>query len=253
MSRPPISSRSVFGIALVGLIAATGMRAAAPQAGGQGGAVVSSPQRIAEMQHHFTQVTLVYEAVVRGDISSVRAPALQLAALSMPAGLPAASAPFVAELRRGGRLAVNAASLAGVAAATVDMLTQCGACHAASGVRPAVATPPKPDVGGIVGHMLEHQRAANEMLLGLVLPSSAEWQHGAERLGAKPIGAREMPMDLRLKTDVTKADAAIHDVAKRALDARDVPTRSAVYVQLITSCAQCHRLHGKVWGPGSGL
>ena len=41
--------------------------------------VRSAPERLAQMEHHFSQVTLIHEAVIRGDLPAVREPAKLLA------------------------------------------------------------------------------------------------------------------------------------------------------------------------------
>ena len=37
--------------------------------------VRSTPERLAQMEHHFSQVSLIHEAVIRGDLRAVREPA----------------------------------------------------------------------------------------------------------------------------------------------------------------------------------
>jgi hypothetical protein len=105
-------------------------------------------------------------------------------------------------------------------------------------------------VGGIVGHMLEHQRAANQMLQGLILPSPTEWQQGARRLYAAPLESGDLAGQAGSAAGaLSKSEAAIHAIARRAEAANDVPSRASTYVQLVTTCAQCHGVHSKVWGP----
>jgi mono/diheme cytochrome c family protein len=196
--------------------------------------VPSSPARLVQMQHHFLQVTLIHEAIIRGDLPSVREPALTLAHLPIPPDTPARTAPFAAAIGQ---------------AATTVMLRQCGECHRAAGVLPAPSRTLRPDVGGIVGHMLEHQRAVDELLQGLVIPSATEWRQGAERLRAAPLRPDQYPPDPRLTSELKRTDARVHQIADRAVKAADAPARAAVYSDLLTTCAQCHGLHRQIWGP----
>jgi mono/diheme cytochrome c family protein len=211
--------------------------------------VPSSPARLVQMQHHFLQVTLIHEAIIRGDLPSVREPALTLAHLPIPPDTPARTAPFAAAIGQAGARAAEAADLAAAASATTVMLRQCGECHRAAGVLPAPSRTLRPDVGGIVGHMLEHQRAVDELLQGLVIPSATEWRQGAERLRAAPLRPDQYPPDPRLTSELKRTDARVHQIADRAVKAADAPARAAVYSDLLTTCAQCHGLHRQIWGP----
>jgi len=145
---------------------------------------------------------------------------------------------------------MEATDLASAAAATAVMLRQCGACHRTV-VRPAPPTPVRPDVGGLVGHMLEHQRAVDELLQGLVIPSASLWSQGAERLRGEPISAGELRRDPALTESYQQADARVHEIAERAVGAQDPIARGAAYAELLTTCAECHSLHRRIWGPTS--
>jgi mono/diheme cytochrome c family protein len=46
------------------------------------------------------------------------------------------------------------------------------------------------------------------------------------------------------------SEARVHELADRAAKASDRGARVAIYGEVIGSCASCHGLHGKVWGPG---
>jgi cytochrome c553 len=205
--------------------------------------------RLREMRHHFAQVMVVNEAVIRGDLAGVRAPATFLATMTPPPGITAGAVPYFDELRRAARHAAEATSLPAAARETAAMLSQCGECHRASAVRPSPAIPGKADLGGVVGHMLEHQRATDEMLLGLVLPSGSEWEHGAARLRTANLASGELPSDPKLTKEIAVAETRVHKLADQAEAARNSLDRSLVYTQLLTTCAQCHGLHGRVWGP----
>lgn len=242
------SPRLVLTSGFVCLIAVAGMRAA----GQQQASLPSNPQRLAEMQHHFLQVTLVYEAVIRGDLAAVREPATELSALPTPAGLPLTAAPFVDAIRTAGRQAVVATTLEAAAAPAAMMLAQCGECHRAAGIFPAPSSRTMPDVGGLVGHMLEHQRAADELLQGLLIPSESRWRSGAERLRTAELLRADLPSDPKLTPEIRRAETAVHALADRAAAAASTTERAAVYVDLATTCARCHGLHRQIWGPKTG-
>lgn len=238
-----LSPRRLLAAGLVCLIGVSGVRLAGQQP------LPSDPQRLAEMRHHFLQVTLVYEAVVRGDLAAVRVPATELAALATPPGTPDAALPILAEIRAAGRRAMVATTLAEAAAPAAAMLSQCGECHRSVGVFPAPSNRTYPDVGGIVGHMLNHQRAVDELLQGLLIPSESRWTQGAERLRTAELSRVDLPPDPKLTPEIRKAEAAVHALAGRAAAASTTTERAAVYVELATTCARCHGLHRQIWGP----
>jgi len=214
--------------------------------------VPPNPERLAQMQHHFTQVSLIHEAVIRGDLPAVRDPAKRLAEMDAPRDVPAASAPYVSAIRQAGRRAAEAKDLASAASAIASMLTSCGDCHRTAGTMPAPATPVRPNVGGVVGHMLEHQRAADEMLQGLIVPSASQWRQGAERLQTAALQPDKLPRDSKLTPQVLKAEDRVHRLADQATAAADTNARAATYAQILTTCAECHGLHGVIWGPRKG-
>ena len=249
MHRTAVSSILVVSLAAAGLAAGMRVRADALQVAPPANA---SPERLAQMRHHFAQVFLVHEALIRGDLAATKQPATQLAQLPAPSGMPATAAPFVIAIQRAARRAADATTLAAAATATSSMLTQCGECHRALGAVVAVTTPAGHDVGGIVGHMLEHQRAADDMLQGLFVPSASQWRQGAERLLVAGLQPDKLPPDPKLTADLRKAEARIHDLAKQAGADADVNARAARYAQLLVTCAECHGIHSRIWGPTRG-
>jgi cytochrome c553 len=244
----PISIR----VAIVCLVAITAFRTSLSADPPQTQTPPTDPWRVAVMQHHFVAISGVHEAVIRGDLRGALPPAAALAAMRTPVDLPIDAEPFVAKLRAAGRLAGTAPNLRTAAAATVTMLQQCAACHRAAGIYPAPIALKRPDVGGIVGHMLDHLRAADDLLQGLVVPSDSLWQSGAERLRTATLDPRRWPPDPKLTVEARKADAAVHALADRAKAATTPNARGAVYADLLTTCASCHSLHRGVWGPRSG-
>jgi cytochrome c553 len=211
----------------------------------------SIPQRAAEMRHHFSQVTRIHEALIRGDLKAVLAPAAELATTDAPAAFPQMAAPFVEEIRRSARRAGTAPNLRTAAASMVTLLEQCAACHQAAGVYPSPASPRRPDLPMVVGHMLDHQRAADDMLQGLMMPSASRWIEAADRLEAATLRPAEWPQDPRLTAEARQADAAVHALAGRARSVTTARARANLYVDLVTTCASCHSLHRGVWGPRS--
>jgi cytochrome c553 len=251
MNRTHWVSKATAVIAWAGVVTSIAASASgtAPQ---QTKSLASAPERLSEMRHHFSDVVLVHEAVIRGDLPAVRAPAMRVTAAGVPTGVPDSATLFVVALRQAGQRAADATSLADAAKATVAMVGECAKCHRTVGVFPAVTLRKTPQVGGIVGHMLEHQLATDDMLLGLMVPSPVQWRSGAEQLRVAPLRTNQLPRDPKMTKWVREADVRLHAIADRASRADTDEARASAYVELMTTCAQCHSAHSKVWGPGRG-
>ncbi len=212
-------------------------------------AVPPQAERAAHMQVHFSQVMTVHEAVIRGDLAAVRAPATWLAEHDAPRSLPTGSEPFVAQMRRAARRTAQASTVLEAALGAADMLKTCGDCHRGVGTMPAVRQPSSPDVGGLVGHMLTHQRSANQMLQGLIVPSAAMWRAGADGFSGAPLRAESLPDDPKLTRELAASEKRLHELAAQAGKAADSGAMAIFYGQMIARCADCHAVHRKVWGP----
>jgi len=201
------------------------------------------------MDHHFELVTAVHDAVIRGDLPGARNHARALANRPDPAGMPASAEPYLVGLRRAAGRAANADRPDDVAAASAAMLAACGDCHRAAGTMPAMPPPAAPGVGGLVGHMLEHKRAADLMVQGLTVPSASLWQEGVQALDRAPLRRGDLPYDRKLTRAIAAEEKRVHELVARAREAADQRSRIYVYSELMQSCGACHALHGGVWGP----
>ena len=133
------------------------------------------------MPPHYADAVHVRDAVVRGDLSAARAAAGRLG-LHPEAGLPDKAAPYVTVMNAAALRVGQAVDAAAAAAPAAAMLGTCGECHRALSVLPAIAAQPIPAVGETVGHMLNHRRASDQLMEGLVMPivdSVERWCAGA--------------------------------------------------------------------------
>lgn len=211
-----------------------------------GGRQISPSQSRGElMRHHFDSATGALDAVIRGDLSAARSEARALLSEPDPAGLPESGAPHVKALRAEAERAVKAVDLEQAAAATSSMLAACGDCHRAVGTMPAHPTPPEPKIGGVLGHMEQHEVAADLMAQGLTTPSSSLWMDGADALATAPLHKKDLPDNAKVSRDALKAEAAIHALATRARATSDRAGRVRVYSELVVSCSTCHAANGQ--------
>ena len=208
-----------------------------------------APDRAAFMRQHFASVMTLHQAVTRGDLTESRRLASEIAARPAPAWIAEALQPYVSRMQAAAQRISGDAALEDVAASTAAMLATCGDCHRAAGTMPASAVPAAPAVGGVVGHMLEHQRAVDLMVQGLTVPSTSAWNEGTATFASAPLRNKDLPGDPELTRAVRSAETRVHVLAERARTADDTRARIYVYSELIQSCATCHTLHHKIWGP----
>lgn len=213
-------------------------------------AVKPDATRQAHMQVHFSQVMTIHEAVIRGDLAAVKDPASWLATHEPPASLPDGSAPYIAAMREAAKRTAAAATVLEAATGTASMLKTCGDCHRGVGTMPAVPiTRPRPDVHGLVGHMLSHQHGADQMLQGLSTPSSALWRAGAAALKTASVDPGDLPRGAKLGPEARASEERLHVLAGEAARVEDAGARAVFYAQILARCADCHVAHRKAWGP----
>jgi hypothetical protein len=151
--------------------------------------------------------------------------------------------------KEAGRTAA-APSVLEAALATAAMLKTCGDCHRAIGTTPAAPLePPRLAPHEVAGHMLAHQHAADQMLQGLMTPSSNLWRAGAAGLNTAPIDHEALPRDRELRNAAKASEDRIHVLAGQAARIEDPAARAVFYAQILVRCADCHASHPKVWGP----
>jgi mono/diheme cytochrome c family protein len=211
-------------------------------------AVASRAEVKAHMADHFTRVRAVEEAVIRGDLEAAKVPAQWIADHQETTGLPEGSAAQVIAMKDAAKAVAAAADIPSAAKGAAALVGTCGDCHAASKVTAAMPLvmlgEAKP---GKETHMAEHQFAVDLMYRGLVAPSDAEWTKGAEALKKSALGAKDLPE----AKDAIAAEKKVHAVAEQALKAADRAGKVEAYGEVVGSCASCHGIHGRIWGPGA--
>lgn len=234
----------------LGAVWATVVAAGAVGAATQQPAAAPDPQRAAHMQVHFQEALAVHDAVTRGDLAALRPAASWLATHAPPPFLPPHTASYVRVMQDAARRAADAETVLAAAMASAAMLKTCGDCHRAAGTMPAMPVTARRDLGGLVGHMLEHQTAAEHMANGLIVPSSAEWRRGAEGFKKAPLPRDAIPPGAKVPPSLFASEARIHDLADQALRTEDPAARAVFYGQILARCADCHSRHRTLWGPG---
>jgi hypothetical protein len=210
---------------------------------------LAQADKAAIMRGHYAEVLVMHAAVIRGDVPAIAAPARELVQrLAVPTNPPAPQA-TLDEMRFAARWAGDTSNLAVAAAATASLVRGCGDCHRASVVRPTAELPGNTKVGGVVGTMQEHQRAAEQMLQGLIGPSTAAWREGARAFAGAPLHPRSLPVDTAERKQMVLVEERLQRKAAAAADLEDSYARAAAYASILAECSGCHGKHAKIWGP----
>jgi hypothetical protein len=199
---------------------------------------LAQADKAAIMRGHYAEVLVMHAAVIRGDVP----------AIAVPTNPPAPQA-TLDEMRFAARWAGDTSNLAVAAAATASLVRGCGDCHRASVVRPTAELPGNTKVGGVVGTMQEHQRAAEQMLQGLIGPSTAAWREGARAFAGAPLHPRSLPVDTAERKQMVLVEERLQRKAAAAADLEDSYARAAAYASILAECSGCHGKHAKIWGP----
>jgi mono/diheme cytochrome c family protein len=203
------------------------------------------------MRHHFAEVIEIHDALVRGDLDAIRAPARTLTDLPLPMKIPATARRYVTAISDAARRVEDATTIGRAAAATVTMLRRCSDCHVAVGIRPMPSAIDRRSAS-TAPVMLEHQLAFDELLQGFVLPSQTRWDEGANRLRLATLQPSGAIPDAASTRNMASAEADVRVIAQRAVGLTDPGSQAHTYVQLLTRCAECHEAYRRGWEPGRG-
>jgi hypothetical protein len=203
------------------------------------------------MHENLARLSVMQEAVIRGDVEATVEPAAWIADHQPTEGLPAGTESALADLKKQAAVVAGAKDFKNAATATAMALSYCGTCHSAAKVTPAMPEAVRPSAEGpLAAHMLEHQWATDLLYQGLVMPSEERWQKGLAAMAGAPLAEKDLPKDAKLTKEVAGLEKRVHEMAARAKTATDLGTKVAFYGEYLSGCAGCHELHGKVWGPG---
>jgi cytochrome c556 len=200
------------------------------------------------MKDHFTQAIHARDAIIRGDLAAMQAPAKWLADARVAETLPADWKPHVIHLQNAARSALQADDLAEAADAIGAMGAACGDCHAELGVRLRFAgMSAEGEASPVLDRMSRHQRAADWMWKGLVRPSDRAWSAGVLALQEAPLWPED---EATPQAAVALADR-IHTLAELGPVTQARSARARLYGEYVATCSTCHSLLGlQLGGPG---
>jgi len=198
------------------------------------------PGTAGRMAHHFADVRAIEEAVIAGDLYGVRSPARRLVERTDP--YPESWRPYMAGNLRLAEAALAARNLEDAARAAAGLVDNCGECHAAVGLGPAlVAAGLPPSDPEAPSTMLRHQWAADRLRDALLTRGDPAWRAGAEALAGAPLRASALPAEVNDPAQFDALATRVHELGGRARTSAAWPARADIYGELLTTCAACHR------------
>ena len=200
----------------------------------------------ARMSEHFTRAGQLYAAVARGLLDSVHVRAQDILDHETGEGLPARSMGYVDELRSFTSLAARAPDVESAASAVARVGAACGACHTSLKRGPRygkqILGGPPPEESTVAGRMHRHRWAADRLWEGLIGPSDEAWRAGAVVLRDAALYTDALTRDVAQYEQVTKLAWTVHEIGARADLEPEWRSRSAIYGELLGTCARCHAL-----------
>jgi len=195
----------------------------------------------AVMSDHFVASLEIKDAVIRGDLVGVRAPALRLG--EAPDSYPTTWRPYVALHGQLAAAARDAADLRDAARVAAELANTCGECHVATGHGPrfSIGIPPRSaSEGEGRRRMIRHEWAADRMWEGLVSHDDAAWVAGAAALSGAPLSRQELGVRATVPDTTLELQAHIVELGEEAATAATWGARSRLYGDFLASCAGCH-------------
>lgn len=193
---------------------------------------------VAVMEGHYTSAIAAHDALIRGDLATLRARLGELATQALPTGAPQTWRPLHARLQSAARESARATTLEAAGPAMGGVVEACGACHQTLGTGPIYRRPlPSEGTTQVEQAMLGHQWATERLWEGITGPREEAWHRGAAAIAARRVfaeGAGTTPALLA-------REAALRSAGQSAMSTAGLHERAMAYGQLLSTCADCHR------------
>jgi cytochrome c553 len=197
------------------------------------------------MKDHFTRGVKMRDAVIAGDLESLRKDAQWMAEHELSSNLPDAWQPHVKRMQNAAKQALDAPDLARAASAVAEVAGACGGCHVALG-GPKLAPSTAPAKGsGAAPHMARHQWATARMWDALTTPSEDAWRAATEVMADAPLLPEEVAGPRSLPVATKELARNVHDIAEKARLDRDAGKWVESYGRFLSGCAACHQALGE--------
>ena len=237
----------------IGVMLAFALFAAVPKPLYSQNFVADEGSEVADHMHeHLGRISTIKSFIIMGDLDGVREPAKWLAEHDAVSGLPDNYRPFIDLMRGYAREVVDASDLQSAAMSVSGMARACSNCHLANDVSLAFGFDTEPEGwADTISHMQRHQWGVDRMWEGLIGPSDAAWNRGADMLVDVPLNPVEVSNETTSEADAAKVDKIarrIHSFGSQSARTATPDERSELFGEILGLCAECHTtLHR---GPG---
>lgn len=202
------------------------------------------PERSIEdfMADHFLIATFSRDAVINGDLESLREPLTALAQHDYAGVAPGGWMPWIAELQQAASLTAQAQRLDAAASGVAALARVCGGCHEAQGRGPHYVQAHEDDAPRgsrtLADRMYRHMWALDRLWEGLTAPSDQAWVAGAKALAR--VAAEPSAQSAALSPSLLAALAELRALSIDVTEATTLDKRANVYGLLLATCADCH-------------
>ncbi len=210
--------------------------AAAPASGS------TTPTVQKRMTEHFTKAAAMKNAVIHGDVATLKKEADWMAKHELPQA-PESWRSHMQAMHTAAQHAADAKDLPSAAQAVAEMGSACGSCHTALGGPKLEPGAPPAEGSGAALHMVRHQWAADRMWDGLIAPSDVSWSKGADVLADAPLSQRALSGEKSIPPEVELLAQKVHGFGAKGRDA-PAATRASLYGDFLATCASCHEKVG---------
>lgn len=205
------------------------------------GATPSVPEH---MKDHFTHGEKIRNAIVLGDLATMKKDAQWMAEHELSKSFPETWKPHVTRFQNTTKQVLDSPKTEDAAKPAAEMAATCGACHAALGGPKLTLGEPPAEGSGATLHMARHQWAAARMWDALTTPSEEAWLKAAEVMADAPLVPKAVSGEKSVDKKAEDLAVRVHKIAEQNRGARDVKKWTSAYGDFLQTCADCHKLVG---------
>ena len=214
--------------------------------GGPGRVMSMDPADLsAHMTLHDAQGLAMRDAVVRGDLQDLVAPAEWMAKHMNDQEFPPEWRESVRQMRMTSQVVANSQNLTDAARSLADLAGTCARCHERLSGPKVFPMDPPARATDVQGRMMRHVWATDRMWDGIVGPSEAAWAAGSEILADAPLRPTDFGPSAILPDGVGRLAERVHRLGLDAARASSRTERVKIYGELLGTCATCHRAMGR--------
>ncbi|MCA9670310.1 MAG: hypothetical protein KC503_32165 [Myxococcales bacterium] len=216
-------------------------------AGTAAGTAADSASLKAAMKEHFRSAMAARDAVVAGKLDDAKKAAKSLTIWLDGDMVPKSWRGQLAAMKVAAKSINSADTLQAAAIGVANIADTCGHCHKALKAQSKIKVAEEPLVAGgtdVASHMARHAWAGRRLWEALVIPSDDHWTRGTAILLEKhlekgALAAAAKKHKKKVGKEVSALAEQVHKLGEQAAKAKG-DTRSALYGQLLATCASCH-------------